>query len=185
MESMCGGSRGFTFGPRCVPLAVLALTVAGISGCTVSDASGGRAVEDGAVAEAPGMDAPDAKTPHPTREQPGLGASRSRTPGGVEVVLRRADPATGPLEAGPVRWTIETSASPERPPTVDLVSPEMPMHGIMRYTASASDDGAWEVEVPIPMEGRWMLYVNLDDGAEAAEFTLDVAPGAGGAHDHH
>ena len=35
------------------------------------------------------------------------------------------------------------------------------------------------------MEGYWELYVNLDYGADAAVFALDVAPGdQGSSHGH-
>jgi len=165
--------------------AVLAVILAVASGCTSSDASEDAASGSDGVATTSAVDALDhGGEPAQPGDPPGTGPMRSRTGGGTEVVLRRVEPDSGPLVAGPVRWRIETSLPLERAPTVDLVSPEMPMHGIVRYPSTASDADGWDVETPIPMEGRWHLYVNVDDGADAAEFILDALPGEAGGHEH-
>lgn len=159
-------------------LGIAAVVVGMLAGCTVSEGRESDPLPDGEPT-GDASAAPDART------TAGDGVLQARSSGGTEITLLRLRPEAGPLVAGPTRWRIETSGAPRnRPPTVDLVSPEMPMHGIVRFTASAAEDGAWEVDTPIPMEGRWVLYVNLDEGADAAEFALDVAPGDGGGHDH-
>lgn len=104
---------------------------------------------------------------------------------GVEVRIS-VDPL--PLRPGPARLEIALAAPPPEvlPLSVDLVSPEMPMHGIVRYEAEASSAARYHAVVEIPMEGFWELYVNLDYGADAAVFELDVpAPAGSGSHLHH
>ncbi len=58
--------------------------------------------------------------------------------------------------------------------SADLVSPSMPSHGITRYAAVPAEDGSYLVETEIPMQGDWVLYVNLDDGGDSAEFPFEV-----------
>lgn len=101
-------------------------------------------------------------------------ALNARSPSGTLVRLR---PEEVPLRAGTNRFQValEGSRPADRPVTVDLVSPTMPTHGIARYAAAPAGE-AYSVEVTIPMEGRWLLYVNLDHGDDAAAFDLDVAP---------
>lgn len=83
-----------------------------------------------------------------------------------------------PVRLGPLSLSIAIrSDSPEPlPVSVDLVSPEMPMHGIRRFDAEAISPTEYTVNLEIPMEGRWLLYVNLDAGVNAASFELDVPP---------
>ncbi len=83
-----------------------------------------------------------------------------------------------PVRLGPLSLNIGIqSDSPEPlPVSVDLVSPEMPMHGIRRFDAEAISATEYTVNLEIPMEGRWLLYVNLDAGVNAASFELDVPP---------
>jgi len=67
------------------------------------------------------------------------------------------------------------------PRSLDLVSPEMPMHGLVRHEVV---DGS--VDIDIPMEGLWTFYVNLDEaGAASAEFQFNVPAGEAGGHVHH
>jgi hypothetical protein len=104
---------------------------------------------------------------------------------GVEVSVS-ADPL--PLRPGPVRLEIALGEAPPDvlPLSLDLVSPEMPMHGIVRYETEASSVAHYRAVVDIPMEGLWELYVNLDYGADAAVFELDVAaPEGSTGHEHH
>ena len=84
----------------------------------------------------------------------------------------------GPLALEISVHSLDDSVSPY---SVDLVSPTMPMHGLVRTRV---EEG--RVEIDIPMEGRWSIYVNLDEaGREVAEFQLDIAAGASGGHVHH
>ncbi len=67
------------------------------------------------------------------------------------------------------------------PRSLDLVSPEMPIHGLVRREVV---DG-W-VDIDLPMEGRWTVYVNLDEaGATTSEFRFDVPSGEAGGHMRH
>ena len=96
-----------------------------------------------------------------------------RTP----VALSAADT---PLTAGTVTFEVKLDSPGRTAHSVDLVSPEMPMHGMVRFRVV--DDAA---QVAIPMEGRWALYVNLDEaGANSAEFVIDVAPSDEADHQH-
>ena len=93
-----------------------------------------------------------------------------------------------PIRPGRVRLDIVLGPSPAEvlPLTLDLASPEMPMHGVVRFGAEASDPGRYQAVVDIPMEGYWEVYVNLDYGADAAVFEWEVEPPeGGGGHQHH
>lgn len=107
------------------------------------------------------------------------GRSSAVSSGGSRVALR-VEPF--PVETGPVSFLVELPDAYEGTPTLDLVSPSMPMHGVVRYEASRAG-GFWTFETEIPMEGDWLAYVNLDAGTDAAEFAFEVAAGEGG-HDH-
>ncbi len=90
--------------------------------------------------------------------------------------------STEALKPGPVTLDISVHSADgaARPRTIDLVSPEMPMHGLVRHQVV---DGS--VDLDIPMEGLWTIYVNLDDaGAAAAEFQFNVPAGEAGGHVH-
>jgi hypothetical protein len=105
----------------------------------------------------------------------GSGPWLGHTGSGTAVTLSSAD---APFHAGRVTVSLEVDGAEAR--SLDLASPTMPMHGLVRVAVA---DGKAEVE--IPMEGRWAMYVNLDDvGAESAEFVFDVAAGAAGDHVH-
>lgn len=140
----------------------------------------GVACTPGAADEAlPAGDA--AEPPDMVSGDPWTAASTS----GVDVTLS-ADPL--PLRPGPVRLEIALGQEPAAalPLSLDLVSPEMPMHGIVRYETEASSTRRYEAVVDIPMEGLWELYVNLDYGADAAVFELNVpAPESSTGHEHH
>jgi hypothetical protein len=144
------------------------LVLAGVA-CTPGAAD--EALPAGDPAETPDPDAGDAWT----------AASTS----GVEVTLS-VDPL--PLRPGPIRLEIALGQEPPAalPLSLDLVSPEMPMHGIVRYETESSSASRYQAVVEIPMEGLWELYVNLDYGADAAVFELDVpAPEGSTGHEHH
>lgn len=84
----------------------------------------------------------------------------------------------GPLE---LTFSVHAPDGSAAPVSLDLVSPTMPMHGLVRYPIV---DGSAEID--LPMEGRWAIYVNLDDAGQAsAEFLFDVPPGESGGHQHH
>ncbi len=107
----------------------------------------------------------------------------ARSASGVGVHVQ---PATPVLHSGDVVFRIATDgAGPQREvQSVDLVSSSMPLHGVMRFPVEEAGDATYLAHLAIPMEGRWMLYVNLDEGADAAEFHFEVAPAPAGGHHH-
>jgi hypothetical protein len=81
-----------------------------------------------------------------------------------------------PFSAGPIAVGVSVHAMTEGAAvtSIDLVSPTMPMHGIVRVPVT---DG--EAHMVLPMEGAWALYVNLDAaGSDSAEFLFAVTAGA-------
>ncbi len=96
-------------------------------------------------------------------------------------------PASLPVRAGPVDLLVDVDTTAEQPlpVTLDVVSPEMPIHGVLRFPSRAESPRRYRIRAEIPMDGRWMLYVNLDYGGDAAELVLDVEPGPeAGGHRH-
>lgn len=89
--------------------------------------------------------------------------------------LVRLVPPSVSLRPGVLRFRIEASRPdvPE-PSSVDLVSPDMPMHGISRFPVQPVESGEFVAEIEVPMAGGWSLYVNLGDGSDAAEFDIVV-----------
>jgi hypothetical protein len=110
----------------------------------------------------------------------GSGPWTVKSASGAEVTVALG---TAPIAAGPTELTLTVAGQANSPlvaRSVDLVSPDMPLHGVARFPVT---DGAARLQ--IPMEGRWALYVNLDEaGGDAAEFIFDVAPNGDGGHQH-
>lgn len=95
--------------------------------------------------------------------------------GSGAAVRVRSEPS--PPRPGLVRFVITLEGEPAGGPprTLDLVSPSMPTHGVLRFPVERERPGVFVAEADIPMEGRWVLYVNLDDtGGDAASFEFDV-----------
>lgn len=106
-----------------------------------------------------------------------------------------------PIEAGPVILTLAIEPPPSDPRSVslDLVAPDMPMHGVVRYSVEEVRPGRFTAAVVIPMVGLWEFYVNLDVGLDTAPFAVRVPsadPDGSGAyvqgvgsrdqgHEHH
>lgn len=110
------------------------------------------------------------------------GSMEASTPSGARVQVTLPDPLLpGP---GTFRLTLPDGVDPEIV-TADLVSPTMPMHGVLRGQPEVTDEGV-VLSLEIPMEGSWALYVNLDGaGADAAEFLFEVPPHPGAAPSGH
>ncbi len=108
-----------------------------------------------------------------------VGRLSGTSPGGTQATISLSP---DPPRAGPVEVSIEFASPVEDPGslTVDLVSPDMPAHGVMRHpvrpTDAGGEGGRYSATVPIPMEGLWNLYLNLDVGVEAVPFEFQVAP---------
>jgi hypothetical protein len=151
-----------------VPRAAFVVAVLA-SACTSGDAHDAPADAPGSVAEA-SVDG--------SLGGPGPWTARSTT--GAEVTL---SVGASPIAAGPTELTLTVAGQANSPlvaRSVDLVSSEMPLHGVARFPVT---DGVARLQ--IPMEGRWALYVNLDEaGGDAAEFIFDVAPNRYGGHQH-
>lgn len=115
----------------------------------------------------------------PAGPRSGAGPWSATSASGVRVTV--AFPRA-PILPGPVRVAVavDDPAGSATARSLDLVSPTMPAHGVLRYPVV---DGGAGIE--IPMEGSWAIYVNLDeDGVDTAEFLFDVAAGPGGGHQH-
>ncbi len=149
--------------------AVLALSALGCG----YGASEGASEPDGMAVTAYGAEAVD-----PMRDVlADRGPWTTQSTDGTRVTLS-AEPA--PPSAGPVKLivAVDAAASEARPVSVDLVSPTMPLHGVVRYDLVEGEAG-----IHVPMEGRWALHVNLDEiGTNSAEFLFDVEPSGGSAH---
>jgi hypothetical protein len=59
--------------------------------------------------------------------------------------------------------------------SADLVSPTMPSHGIRRLPAVSLGPDLFLVDGEAPMAGDWLLYVNFDEGSDAAEFPFSIS----------
>jgi hypothetical protein len=110
-----------------------------------------------------------------TRGAAVVGTLSETSTGGTRVRVA-FDP--DPLAAGPLTLTLAMDPPPADPGAVslDLVSPEMPMHGVMRYLVQENGPGRFTAAVVIPMEGLWEFYVNLDIGLDTAPFAVHVLP---------
>lgn len=116
-----------------------------------------------------------------SRVEDGTGLRTASSSSGARVTL--ALPA-GPLHPGAVTFTVRVDrvGTAVRPQSVDLVSPTMPIHGIVRTPLAPSADSEYVGRLEVPMEGTWALYVNFDEvGGDAAEFVFDVEPPADSA----
>ncbi len=107
------------------------------------------------------------------------------TTSGLEVTVR---PGRVPIQVGMTEFHISfaTAVSEDAPISIDLVSPEMPAMGVMRYPADRVGDGEYLAQAEIAMEGLWVVYVKLGDGTDAASFEFDVEPAdaTGAGHSH-
>ena len=58
--------------------------------------------------------------------------------------------------------------------SIDVISPEMPVMGLMRYPAEPSGPNTYTASAEISMDGAWEIYVNLGDGTDSAPFAFGV-----------
>ena len=105
------------------------------------------------------------------------------TTSGLAVTVR-PDPV--PIRVGVTVFRIffEHALPSDVPVSIDVISPEMPVMGLMRYPAEPSGTNTYISSANIRMDGAWEIYVNLGDGTDAAPFAFDVQPGDAGGHDH-
>ncbi len=159
--------------------AILAACAAGLvlTACGPPDGreAGDEGGDDGkAVVAAERASAPFAET----------GRWVGETAAGTSVVVTTANP---PMRPGPISLHIQVQNPGLEllPVSVDVVAPSMPMHGITRFDAEAISAEEYLVEMELPMEGRWLVYVNLDIGVNAASFEIDIPNSQGASHGNH
>ena len=144
---------------------VAAMVAVSAWGCTAGDAEARR-----------GGDGPIGA------EDTGAAKWVSTAPGGTEVTVR---PDRFPVEVGATEFhiTLDRAVPEGTAVSIDIVSPEMPAMGILRYPAEAMGPMDYMAKVEIAMDGAWEVYVNLGDGTDAAAFEFDVEPGTMGGHE--
>ena len=101
------------------------------------------------------------------------------TTSGVEVSVR---PDRVPVLVGRTHFEISFGSElpQDTPVSIDVISPEMPVMGLLRYAAEPSGPNTYAVAADIRMDGAWEIYVNLGDGTDSAPFAFDVQPGSTG-----
>lgn len=133
------------------------------------------------LAAAACTDADGARTAHELpavkAEVPGVWSGRSASGVPVDVQVEPTRPRPGEV----VFWIYTAGVGGQGTVwSIDLVSPSMPLHGVIRFPVRQSATGEYHAVAHIPMEGRWLLYVNLDEeGSDAAMFGFDVPESAG------
>lgn len=98
------------------------------------------------------------------------------TTSGIEVTVR---PDRIPVLVGLTEFEIsfDRALPQEIPVSIDVISPEMPVMGLLRYVAEPTGPTTYRVAAEIRMDGAWEIYVNLGDGTDSAPFAFDVQPG--------
>ena len=141
--------------------AVAALFTLSAWGCTLTDAQVGH---DGDSSPETAVDLGE------TAEWTGT------TTSGIEVTVR---PDRVPVRVGVTEFQIsfEQELPDDLSVSIDVISPEMPVMGLMRYMAEPSGPNTYTSSAEIRMDGAWEIYVNLGDGTDSAPFAFDVQPG--------
>jgi hypothetical protein len=152
--------------------AVVALFTLLAWGCTLSDAEAGP----DAVPEA---DSPTETTVELGHAAEWIGATTS----GIQVTVH-PDPI--PVRTGITVFQIsfEDDVPDDVPVSIDVISPEMPVMGLMRYAAERAGPNTYTVSAEISMDGAWEIYVNLGDGTDSAPFAFGVQLGDVDGNDH-
>ena len=148
--------------------AVVALFTISALGCTLNDAQAG----------------PEEDTSRETSIELGSAAVwTGTTTSGIEVTVR---PDRVPIRVGLTvfRISFEHGIPDDIPVSIDVISPEMPVMGLMRYMAEPSGANTYTSSAEIRMDGAWEIYVNLGDGTDAARFAFDVQPGDPAGNNH-
>jgi hypothetical protein len=104
------------------------------------------------------------------------------TPSGDSVTV--IWPAFPIVEGGhTLRLAISGAARLASSLSVDIASPEMPSHGVLRFPVTRDSSGTLSAAIDVPMVGLWALYVNAGSDANAAEFMF-VAQGKDSVSTH-
>lgn len=138
--------------------AVAALITLLAGGCTLSD-----------VEAVPEADSPTETSVELGNVAEWIGATTS----GIQVTVR-PDPI--PVRVGVTVFQIsfEDDVPDDIPVSIDVISPEMPVMGLMRYPAEPSGPNTYTASAEISMDGAWEIYVNLGDGTDSAPFAFGV-----------
>ena len=163
-QGACVRIRSFVMNSEHCPHVVLALLLVAASslGCDQPRASG------------EGTTAGERAQPGAMISLTGASAEALSTSGAPVLLTLSRDT----VQVGEVGLTVQLGEHREHAPTLDLVSPTMPMHGVIRYAMEQGHEGSYATTVQVPMEGRWAVYVNLDAGSDAAWFEFDARSGA-------
>jgi hypothetical protein len=145
--------------------AVLALFTLSAWGCTLNDAQ----------AEPEGDTSPETAD---LGNAVNLGSQAEwigTTANGIGVTVR---PDRVPIRVGVTVFQIsfEDEVPDDISVSIDVISPEMPVMGLMRYPAEPSGPSTYTASAEIRMDGAWEIYVNLGDGTDSAPFAFDVQP---------
>ncbi len=105
------------------------------------------------------------------------------TTSGIQVTVR-PDPI--PLRVGVTVFQISfvDDVPDDIPVSIDVISPEMPVMGLMRYPAEPSGPNTYTASAEISMDGAWEIYVNLGDGTDSAPFAFGVQLGDVDGNNH-
>jgi hypothetical protein len=105
------------------------------------------------------------------------------TTSGIGVTVR---PGNVPVLVGVTAFQIsfERAVPDDVPVSIDVISPEMPVMGLMRYPAERSGPNTYTSSADIRMAGAWEIYVNLGDGTDTAPFAFDVQASDPGSDNH-
>ena len=138
--------------------AVLALFTLSAWGCTLNDAQAGSEGD---------------KSPETSADLGSQAEWIGTTTSGIGVTVR-PDPV--PIRVGVTVFQIsfEDEVPDDVSVSIDVISPEMPAMGLMRYPAEPSGPKMYNASAEIRMGGAWEVYVNLGDGTDAAPFAFDV-----------
>ena len=147
--------------------AVVALFTLSAWGCTLTDAR----------EEREGDTSPETAVDRGSRAE-----WKGTTTSGIEVTVR---PDRIPVRVGVTVFQIsfEHEVPDHIPVSIDVISPEMPVMGLLRYMAEPFGPNTYTSSTEIRMDGAWEIYVNLGDGTDSARFAFDVQPGDVGSSD--
>jgi hypothetical protein len=145
--------------------AVLALFTLSAWGCTLNDAQ----------AEPEGDTSPETADLGNAVDLGSQAEWIGTTTNGVGVTV---SPHRVPIRVGVTVFQIsfEDEVPDDISVSIDVISPEMPVMGLMRYPAEPSGPSTYTASAEIRMDGAWEIYVNLGDGTDSAPFAFDVQP---------
>jgi hypothetical protein len=148
--------------------AVVALFTLSVWSCTLDDAEAGAGADT---------------SPETPAQVDSTAEWVATTTSGITVTVR---PDRVPMRVGVTVFQISFGQEipADVPVSIDVISPEMPAMGLMRYMAEPAGPNTYTASAEIRMEGAWEIYVNLGDGTDAAPFAFGVQQGEPGTENH-